>query len=47
MAAGPVLGGLIFDATDSFAGLYVAALVSGLAAAALMAGFRPAARAAA
>ena len=44
MASGPVLGGLIFDATDSYAGLYVAALVSGLAAAVLMASFRPAAR---
>lgn len=47
MASGPVLGGLIFDATDSYAGLYIAALVSGLAAAVLMASFRPAARAAA
>jgi MFS family permease len=47
MASGPVLGGLIFDATDSYAGLYVAALASGLAAAVLMASFRPAARSAA
>jgi MFS family permease len=47
MASGPVLGGLIFDATGSYAGLYLAALASGLAAAALMASFRPAARSAA
>ena len=42
MALGPLAGGLIFDTYGSYAWLYIFSLVIGLAAAAIMATFRPA-----
>jgi MFS family permease len=42
MATGPVLGGLIFDHFNSYSGLYITSLLSGLGAAAIMLTFRPA-----
>jgi MFS family permease len=41
MATGPVVGGMIFDATGTYGGLYITSFLFGLAACAIAATFRP------
>ena len=42
MATGPIAGGLIYEATGSYRGLYLSAFVLGLAAVLIALFFRPA-----